>query len=236
MVSVVIPVLDERDNLAPLLEEIGATLGSADHEVIAVDDCSTDGSLEELVRLESVHPRLRVVELEHHAGQSAATLAGLELARGDVVVTLDADGQNDPADVPRLLALMGENPESVAVVGYRAQRADSGWKRIQSRIANAVRNWLTGDEVRDTGCSLKAMRRSALLDLPRFDGMHRFIPSLLRIQGGVVMEVAVRHRRRLSGKSKYGMRNRAVRSLRDALGVRWLSRRRLVFKIRRGRE
>ena len=234
MVSVVIPVLDERDNLAPLLNEVGEALGSVDHEIVAVDDCSTDGSLEELIRLRSFHPRLRIVAFEQHAGQSAATVAGFEQARGDVVVTLDADGQNDPADVPRLLSLLQGNPGYVAVVGYRVSRADSGWKRLQSRIANAIRNWVTGDVVRDTGCSLRAMRRAVLSTLPRFDGMHRFLPSLLRMQGGVVMEVPVTHRRRLSGESKYGMRNRAVPALRDALGVRWLSRRRLTYRIRQG--
>ncbi|UCG85202.1 MAG: glycosyltransferase family 2 protein [Gemmatimonadota bacterium] len=231
MVSVVIPVFDERDNLAPLLDEIEATLGGADHEVVAVDDCSADGSLEELLRLQSTHPQLRVITLEQRAGQSAAIVAGFELAHGEVVVTLDADGQNDPADVPRLLNLLRQNPGCAAVVGYRASRADSGWKRLQSRIANTIRNWVTGDAVRDTGCSLKAMRRAVLLDLPRFDGMHRFLPSLLRMQGGVVMEVPVAHRRRLSGKSKYGMWNRAARALGDALGVRWLIRRRLAYKV-----
>jgi glycosyltransferase involved in cell wall biosynthesis len=229
-------VFNERDNLEPLLDEIEAKLASVDYEVVAVDDGSTDGSLEELLRLRSAHRRLRVVALERRAGQSAALVVGFQLSQGEVVVTLDADGQNDPADVPRLLQLLRDNPRSAAVVGYRMSRADSGWKRLQSRIANAIRNWVTGDAVRDTGCSLKAMRRAKLLSLPKFDGMHRFLPSLLRIHGGEVMEVPVAHRARLSGRSKYGMWNRAARTLRDALGVRWLSRRRLAYRVRQDQE
>ena len=236
MVSVVTPVLDERDNLAPLIEEIAATLGGLDYEVVAVDDGSTDGSWDELLRLRNEHEALRVVALDRHAGQSAALLAGFEQARGEIVVTLDADGQNDPAEVPMLVGLLRQNPDWTAVAGYRTSRADSRWKHLQSRIANAVRNWLTGDSVRDTGCSLKAMRSDILRELPRFAGMHRFLPTLIRMQGGVVVEVPVTHRQRISGRSKYGMWNRVFGALRDAFGVRWLSRRRLAFKVRRGTE
>jgi glycosyltransferase involved in cell wall biosynthesis len=236
MVSVVTPVLDERESLAPLIEEIAATLGDCDFEVVAVDDGSTDGSWEELRRLKREYGFLQPVALDRHAGQSAALLAGFELARGAIVVTLDADGQNDPAEIPMLVEQLQQHPEWIAVVGYRKPRADSGWKRLQSRIANAVRNWLTGDSVRDTGCSLRAMRREALQGLPRFAGMHRFLPTLMRMQGGVVVEVPVTHRRRTGGKSKYGMWDRVFAALRDALGVRWLGRRRLVFQIKQGTE
>jgi glycosyltransferase involved in cell wall biosynthesis len=232
MISVVFPVYNERDNLEPLLEEVEATLNSMEWEVIAVDDRSTDGSLQELRRLRMDHKSLRVVSLDRHAGQSAAFAAGVELARGDPVVLMDADGQNDPADVPALLEMLENDPDCAAVAGYRVARADSRWKRIQSRVANNVRNLLTGDRVRDTGCSLKVVRKAALQSLVSFDGMHRFLPTLIRQAGGKVVEAPVSHRPRLSGKSKYGMWNRGMVALRDAIGVRWLMRRALEYKSR----
>ena len=230
MISVVFPVYNERENLEPLLAEVEATLNSVEMEVIAVDDFSTDGSLQELRRLRVDHEALRVVALERHAGQSAAFAAGLELARGDPVVLMDADGQNDPADVPALLEMLGSDPDCAAVAGYRVTRADSRWKRFQSGVANNVRNVLTGDRVRDTGCSLKVIRREALDGLVWFDGMHRFFPTLIRQAGGKVIEAPVSHRPRLAGKSKYGMWNRGIVALRDALGVRWLLRRGLEYR------
>lgn len=232
VVSVVLPVFNERDNLGPLMSEIAAALAVRPHEIIAVDDGSTDDSLVVLGKLRERHPRLRVVALEAHAGQSAATMAGCDAARGEIVVTLDADGQNDPQDIPALLERLEATPGSVAVVGYRVARRDSVWKRLQSRFANAVRNRLTGDAVRDTGCALKAVRREALGALPRFDGMHRFLPTLIRLRGGLVLEAPVGHRPRRFGRSKYGMWNRALRGLRDALGVRWLHRTALVYRVR----
>jgi glycosyltransferase involved in cell wall biosynthesis len=232
VVSVVLPVYNERESLPPLLEEIAAALRDVPHEVVAVDDGSTDGSLDELRRLRARHPRLRVVAFEANAGQSAAFAAGVDAAAGEVVVLMDADGQNDPADIPGLLEALAADPSLAAVAGYRAGRADSWWKLLQSRIANRVRNWMTGDTVRDTGCSLKAIRGSAMVTLPRFNGMHRFLPTLVRTQGGAVAEVPVSHRPRQHGRSKYGMWNRAARGLRDALGVRWLRRRALRFAIR----
>ena len=232
MISVVFPIYNERDNLAPLLAEVEAALGSMELEVIAVDDRSTDGSLQELRRLRFDHEFLRVVSLVRHAGQSAAFSAGVDLARGDSVVLMDADGQNDPADVPALLAVLDGDPDCAAVVGYRVNRADSLWKRIQSRVANAVRNCLTGDRVRDTGCSLKVVRRETLRGLVCFHGMHRFFPTLIRQSGGKVVEAPVSHRPRLTGRSKYGMWNRGFVALRDALGVRWLRRRALEYESR----
>ena len=232
MVSVVLPVYNERESLAPLLDEIAASLRDVPYEVVAVDDGSTDGSLDELRRLRARHPWLRVLAFEANAGQSAAFAAGGDAAAGEVVVLMDADGQNDPADVPGLLEVLAADQSLTAVVGYRVRRADSRWKLLQSRIANRMRNWITGDTVRDTGCSLKAIRGSAMATLPRFDGMHRFLPTLVRTQGGAVAEVPVSHRPRQHGRSKYGMGNRAARGLRDALGVRWLRRRALRFGIR----
>ena len=232
MLSVVMPVFNERDNLAPLLDELDATLGNRRYEVLAVDDGSTDGSLDELLRQRGRRPALRVVALARRSGQSAALAAGWSAARGDVVVLLDADGQNDPADILPLLDRLDANPSLAAAAGYRVRRADSGWKRVQGRIANAIRNWITHDRVRDTGCALKAARRSVLVALPQFDGMHRFLPTLIRLQGGVVEEVPVSHRPRRAGQSNYTARNRALVALRDALGVRWLRRRALRYDVR----
>jgi glycosyltransferase involved in cell wall biosynthesis len=232
LTSVVMPVRDERDNLAPLLDELRAALGARSYEIVVVDDGSTDGSLEELVRLRRIVPRLRVITLARPSGQSAALAAGWDAARGDVVVMLDADGQNDPADIPALLERLDADGGLAAAAGYRVRRRDSRWKLLQSRVANGIRNWLTRDRVRDTGCSLKAVRRSVLLRLPRFDGMHRFVPTLIGLQGGAVAELPVTHRPRRSGTSKYTARNRAWRALRDAVGVRWLKRRALGYAAR----
>ncbi len=231
MLSVVLPVYNERDNLAPLLAELARAVGGRAHEMVAVDDASTDGSLEELRRLRQRYPTLRIVRLSRHSGQSAALAAGMEASRGDPIVMLDADGQNDPADLPAVLAPLADDQRLAAAVGYRVGRADSWWKRAQSRVANAVRNRLTGDRVRDTGCGLKAIRRGTAAALPRFDGMHRFLPTLIRLGGGRVVEVPVTHRPRRRGRSKYGAWNRALRGFRDALGVRWLRRRRLDYTM-----
>lgn len=231
LVSIILPIFDERENLDELFVEIHRACASLSYEIIAVDDGSTDGSLDELRRL-AADRRVRVVALQRNAGQSAALAAGAERARGEVVLTLDADGQNDPADAPVLVAALCADPDLAAAVGVRVGRHDSSWKRIQSRIANRVRNWLTRDGVRDTGCGLKAVRRAAWRRLPHFDGMHRFLPTLIRLQGGRVVELPVRHRPRRCGMSKYGMWNRAARGMRDALGVRWLSRRRLRYDVR----
>jgi glycosyltransferase involved in cell wall biosynthesis len=230
-VSLIVPVYDERENLAPLLAEIAAALQVTPYEVIAVDDGSTDGSLEELKRLMPKYPELRVLSFERNSGQTAAFAAGFRAARGGTIVTLDADLQNDPADIPALVAELRRSGAS-AVVGYRTNREDSGWKRLQSRIANGVRNRLNRETIRDTGCSLKAFRAAALRDLPLFNGMHRFLPTLVRMQGGTVTEVAVRHRPRRHGRTKYGMWNRVLRALADAFAVRWMQRRALRYRIR----
>jgi dolichol-phosphate mannosyltransferase len=227
VVSVVLPVHDERDNLGPLLEEIGAALHDRSFEVIAVDDQSSDGSLATLRDLRRTTPALRVLRLSRRGGQSGALAAGWRAARGSVVVTIDADGQYDPQDIRVLLDALERDATLTAAVGIRRQRQDGWWKRTQSRVASGVREALTGHRVQDTGCGLKAVRRAALLGLPAFDGMHRFLPTLLVREGARVAELPVAHRPRKWGRTKYGMWNRALRGVRDALGVRWLLRRRL---------
>ena len=232
-VSVLLPVHNERENLAELLVEIDDAFAGREYEIVAVDDGSTDGSLEELERLSERHRRLRVLPLAAHAGQSAAFAVGFGYSEGGIVVTLDADGQNPPEEARKLVSALEGWEGYDAAVGYRIRRHDPFWKRLQSRIANAVRNLVTGDHVRDTGCSLKAMRRNILRDVPEFDGMHRFLPTLIRMQGGRVLEVPVAHRPRRHGRTKYGVWDRAVRGLCDALGIRWLRRRTLRYALRK---
>ena len=225
-VSVILPIRDERDNLAPLFEELTLALQGIPFEIVAVDDASTDGSQDELRRLRQHTGNLRVVELGATAGQSGALAVGFDRARGRVIATMDADGQNDPADLPAMLEIL-DREGCDAVVGYRKSRHEGGWRVFQSRVANWTRNRLTRDRIRDTGCSLRLIRRDTVLRLPRFDGMHRFLPTLVRLTGGTVLEKEVTHRARRHGRSKYGMWNRVFVALRDALGVRWLRRRRL---------
>ena len=229
-VSLVIPVYNERENLAPLVDEIAAALAGRRYEIVTVDDGSTDGSLDMLRALKRAHPPLHIVAFATNAGQTAAFAAGFRAARGSVIVTLDADGQNDPADIPALLDELARS-DAAAVAGYRAARQDTAWKRLQSRIANGVRNRLNHETIRDTGCSLKAFRADAVRDLPLFTGMHRFLPTLVKMRGGAVAEVPVRHRPRRFGTTKYGMWNRVFRSLADALAVRWMQRRALRYRV-----
>ena len=231
--SLVVPAYNERENLAPLLAEIAAALQhtARPYEVIVVDDGSTDGTLEALKALRQAYPELRIIAFERNAGQTAAFAAGFRAARAPIVVTLDADLQNDPADIPTLVDTL-QRTGVTAVAGYRATRRDTPWKRLQSRIANGVRNRLNGEVIRDTGCSLKAFRTDAVRDVPLFSGMHRFLPTLIKMRGGTVTEVPVAHRPRQHGVTKYGMWNRVWRSLVDAFAVRWMQRRALQYRVR----
>ena len=229
--SLVIPVYNERDSLPVLVGEIAAALAGRRYEIVAVDDGSIDGSLEVLKRLKLEHPQLHIVALAARAGQTAAFAAGFRVARGPVIVTLDADLQNDPADIPALVARLATTGMT-AIVGYRANRRDNRWKLLQARIANAVRNRLNGETIRDTGCSLKAFRADAVRALPLYNGMHRFLPTLIKMYGGTVGEVPVQHRPRRFGRTKYGMWNRVFRSFADALAVRWMQRRVLRYDVR----
>ncbi|MEE9219743.1 MAG: glycosyltransferase family 2 protein [Acidobacteriota bacterium] len=229
--SVVLPAFNEEENIEPLIDELVQHLGALHHpfEILLVDDASTDGGLEVARRVARREPRLRILELTQHCGQSAAFDAGFRAARGEWVVTMDADLQNDPADIGRLLEA---SPGWDAVVGWRRVRYDSWLKRISSRISNAIRNWVSGDSIIDTGCSLKLIRRETLGTLKMYNGMHRFLPTLLRFEGWRVREIDVNHRPRLRGRSKYNVRNRALRAFVDLLAVRWMRARRLCYRLR----
>ena len=221
--SVVAPAFNEVANLEPLLYAVRDALGdSISWELIIVDDGSTDGSLRALQELQAEEGRLRYVSQGGNYGQTSALAAGFRAARAPLIGTLDADMQNDPSDFPALLRALGEHD---SVCGYRQKRHDSTLRRWSSLIANAVRNALTGDQVRDTGCGLKLFRTQAIRAIPLFEGMHRFFPTLLRMHGFSVIELPVSHHERERGVSKYGVRNRALRAFRDLIAVRWMQRR-----------
>lgn len=227
-VSVVVPLFNEEENVPILQEELTAALQGLDYEIIFVDDGSIDGTVSRI----APDSRVRLVQFERNAGQSAAMYAGLHAARGAVAVLLDGDLQNDPADIPKLLAEIERGADLVC--GYRAQRKDTAVKRITSRVANFVRSRFTKDGVRDTGCTLKAMKRECVGALLPFKGMHRFIPALVKGAGYSLVEIPVNHRPRKFGESKYGLGNRALRATTDMFGVRWLLSRRLSYKARPG--
>ena len=228
--SVVIPAYNEEANVADCYQELLGVIEGLGRpfEVIVVDDGSTDGTAEALRRLAREDRRLRVLRFHRNAGQTAALDAGFRAARGDVIVTMDADLQNDPRDIPTLLAALGAYD---AACGWRVDRRDPWTKRVASRIANQVRRRLTGDGVHDTGCTLKAFRRRPLESLKLYRGMHRFLPALLAIEGCRVVEVPVRHRPRRAGVSKYGNWGRLWSGLADLWAVRWMARRRLAYEI-----
>jgi len=227
----VIPAYNEEESIeACVLEADGvlARLGRS-YEILVVDDGSRDGTFERLRALKARCPALRAIRFGENRGQSAAMSAGFEHARGEIVVSMDADGQNDPADIPRLLERMDDFD---VVCGWRRKREDNLLRRISSRIANAVRNRLSHESIRDTGCSLKAYRRDYLRRIKLFDGMHRFLPTLLRMEGARVTEVPVNHRPRTAGRTKYGLWNRLFRSLRDLFAVRWMQSRHIRYEVR----
>lgn len=230
-VSVIIPAYNEEANVEPCLRELVPVLEALGRpfEVIVVDDGSTDRTFEVLVHLARADPRIRVIRFRRNAGQTAALDAGFRAARGEVVVTMDADLQNDPRDIPRVL----EGLASADVVcGWRVRRRDPWTRRLGSRLANALRRRVTGDGVHDTGCMLKAFRRDALARLHLYRGMHRFLPTLLLMEGCRVAEVPVNHRPRRAGRSKYNNWSRLWTGLADLWAVRWMARRRLDYEIR----
>jgi dolichol-phosphate mannosyltransferase len=225
--SVVVPVYNEEGNVAPLVAEIVAALrGRVSFEIVYVDDCSGDATLERLKQLQSGTPELRVVRHLRNSGQSTAIRNGVKAARADWIATLDGDGQNDPADIPKLLAEREHAaPEVKMFAGWRVDRQDSGSKRWASRWANAIRARALRDATPDTGCGIKLFERAAFLDLPYFDHMHRYLPALMQRAGWQTVSVPVHHRHRASGVSKYNNLQRAWVGLRDLRGVAWLIRR-----------
>lgn len=225
--SIVVPVYNEAANIRPLFEEVHSTLsGQIDFELIFVDDGSSDDSPARLTALAQQAPTVRVLRHGSNAGQSAAVLTGVRAARAAWIATLDGDGQNDPADLLRLWALREQEPAADLYIGHRVARQDSALRRFSSRVANGVRARLLKDDAPDTGCGIKLFRRQLFLALPYFDHMHRFLPALVRREGGQVRSVPVNHRPRLRGQSKYGVGNRLWVGVVDLLGVMWLLRRR----------
>ena len=227
--SIVIPFYNEEGNVAELLREVDRAMSAyGNHEIIAVNDGSTDETLSQLKQAMENYDRLRVVTHTENKGQSAAICAGFDLARGDWVVTMDGEGQNDPADIPSLLSLIeGCNRHKTPdlICGNRQQRQDNWIRRLSSSIANKIRSSLLGDATPDTGCGLKIIRRSSFDALPRFDHMHRFLPALVRRDGGLTISILVSHRPRIRGPSKYGVWNRLGVGITDLIGVLWLKRR-----------
>jgi dolichol-phosphate mannosyltransferase len=225
--SVVVPVHNERDNVAPLIAEIVAALDQRIvYEIVYVDDCSQDDTLAQLRAAQSRTPQLRVIRHLSQSGQSTAVRNGVKAARGSWIATLDGDGQNDPADIPSLLDERARAATDVKLfAGWRVTRRDDALKRLSSRIANGVRSRLLRDATPDTGCGIKLFERTAFLELPYFDHMHRYLPALMQRAGYRTLSVPVRHRARSAGVSKYGMWNRLWVGISDLRGVAWLIRR-----------
>ncbi len=228
--AVVVPVRNEQDNIIPLIDEISRALGAVNHEIVYVNDASTDATASVLADSMAEYPALRIVTHKNARGQSAAIVSGIKAARATVIATIDGDGQNDPADIPRLLTVYNEadNNARLLVAGLRAKRKDTWVKRMSSRIANRVRRRLLHDDTPDTGCGLKIFSRRAFMEMPHFDHMHRFLPALMLRQGGRVVSVTVNHRPRRSGATKYGLFDRLWVGIIDLFGVIWLMKRGLT--------
>jgi dolichol-phosphate mannosyltransferase len=229
--SVVIPLKDEVENIEPLVREVVVAMEplEAAWELLCIDDGSTDGSWQLLEKLAQQDNRIKPLAMARNYGQSSALDAGFRRARGETIITLDGDGQNDPSDIPRLLQHL---EMADLVCGWRVDRRDPLSKRLISRLSNAVRRRLCQDGVHDTGCSLKVYRATCLRQIRMYHGAHRFLPALFLLEGFRVAEVPVKHRERLRGKSKYNLFNRAIRPLVDTLGVWWMARRRLNYQLR----
>lgn len=226
VISVVIPLKNEEESVPDLAAEVAQVLDAAglDWECWWVNDASTDATLAVLRRLRAANPRHRWIDMAASFGQSAALATGFRHARGEFISTLDGDGQNDPHDIPRLLEkLRAENADFV--IGVRTKRHDNWVRRLSSRIANGVRNWLTHEKVSDTGCAMRVFRRSVTDGIPVWKGMHRFYPTMVRLKGGRIAEMPVNHRPRLKGQAKYGIGNRVWVGIYDIFAVRWMASR-----------
>lgn len=222
-ISIVIPVFNEADNIGVLVSEIlGVAASFPLREIVVVDDASVDGTTAVLDKIKKSEVRLRVVTHTERRGQSTAIHSGIQAARGDLIVTMDGDGQNDPADIIKLYEEYKKHAPATMVAGQRLKRQDNRLRLLSSRVANAVRSWILNDGVRDTGCGLKLFRRADYLALPFFNHQHRFLPALMKVTGIIVMLVDVGHRPRLRGVSKYGVMNRLGVGIVDLFGVRWL--------------
>ncbi len=231
--SVVIPVYNEEECIADVLKELREALDGAglkDWECVVVDDCSRDRTPKLALGMAAADPRFRVLGLNPNSGQSAALDAGFRHARGRVIGMMDGDGQNDPADFPRLLKELKRRNLDV-MCGIRSKRRDNLWRRLVSSVANSIRNWVTRDVVTDTGCSLRVMKSEHVRRLKMYRGLHRFLPTLLRLEGARIGEVSVNHRPRRAGVSKYTLRNR-VTALRDLFAVQWMRHRQLRYEVR----
>jgi glycosyltransferase involved in cell wall biosynthesis len=229
-VSIVIPVKDEDENIESLASEIDAAMCQVDYawECIWVDDGSTDGTSAALIKLHDVNPHHRFVLHARNFGQSAALVAGFRSALGHIIATLDGDGQNDPNDLPRLIEVLKKQNADM-VNGIRQKRQDSVIRKLSSIIANRFRDWVTGDRITDVGCAVRAFRSECVKEIPLFKGMHRFFPTLIRMQGySHIIELPVNHRPRIRGKTKYGVQNRLWVGLADLAAVKWMQKR-LVF-------
>jgi dolichol-phosphate mannosyltransferase len=233
--SIVIPVFDEEACIQETLTELVDALDSDiidSSEIVCVDDGSSDRSVEMIRKAMDVHPQIQLVRLSQNYGQTAAFDAGFRSAGGIFIGMMDADGQNDPHDFPRMLRVLVDQDLDM-VCGIREHRHDGMIRRISSRIANGFRNWATGEHVTDVGCSIRVFRSKCIRDIKLFDGMHRFFPTLFRMEGCRISEMPVNHRSRSGGQSKYGIRNRLWRGLRDVFAVRWMQSRSLHYEIRK---
>lgn len=229
-ISVVVPVRNEEGNVASLIAEVDAALKHITHEIIYVDDGSTDNTYGQLKSLQTQFTQLKIVRHAQSCGQSTAVRTGVKAAQFAWVATLDGDGQNDPADIPKLIAAVANGVDLVGG-NRRASRRDTWVKRMSSVIANTVRSKMLRDDTPDTGCGLKLFKRDAFLDLPYFDHMHRFLPALIKRRGGKIISVAVAHRNREHGKSNYGTIDRLLVGIIDLFGVAWLQRRAKIPQI-----
>ena len=229
-ISVVVPVYNEEGNLPvliPALVEVLKNLGRS-YEIIFVDDGSSDESRRILKEMASEHASLRILRFKENRGLSTALVAGMREARGEIIVTLDSDLQNDPADIPRLLECLDHYDMAT---GWRQKREDKWLKKISSQIGNGVRNWVSGENIQDSACTLRAFKKECIQEIPVFNGMHRFLSTLVKMRGFGIIEVPVAHHPRRFGKSKYNIRNRIVRSFIDLLAVRWMKRRTIHYEI-----
>jgi dolichol-phosphate mannosyltransferase len=238
-VSVVVPAHNEAENLPGLIDEIVRAFdGRDDYEIVIVDDCSSDNSAAVLARLQRSNPALRVLRHVRNAGQSTALINGVRAARGRWIGTLDGDAQNDPADLPRLLAEIERrgDPALKLIQGWRVNRRDTGFKRLSSKIANGVRSRMLRDATPDSGCGIRVVERAALLKAPAFDHMHRFVPALIRQGGWKVDSLPVNHRPRVAGQSHYGLWDRLWVGIVDLFGVAWLARRSRPTEVNESRQ